>query len=295
MTAITSEQVMKLRNQTGAGIMDCKNALRESQGDVEKAVEFLRKKGLSGLAKRAGREMKEGLVVIKISDDCAKAAMLEINCETDFVARNPEFKKIAGEITGAMFDGFLAGNPAENQEAGARVQAFAVKTGENMKIRRGVVYSVSKPGESINLYLHTDSKKGALVHLSATTASADKSAENAAAEAADELKILAREIAMQCVAMNPRYIKRADVPAELIEKEKEIYKASPQAQGKGGIALEKMLEGRLNKFYQENCLLEQASIRDGKINVEQFIKNSEQKTGGKIEVRRFSCYIVGME
>lgn len=283
MSTITSEQVMTLRGQTGAGIMDCKNALKESAGDLAKAVEILRKKGLSGLAKRAGRTMKEGIVAVKVSPS-GTLSMIEINCETDFVAKNPEVRALAEELSGLMLTDPAMADPASNEKAKEKLQALAIKTGENMQIRRGVVYHASA-NSVVNFYVHSDSKKSAVVELSC----------EGAASAKDELKTLARELAMQCVAMHPKWLKREDVPAEVVEKEKEIYKASPAAAGKAGIGLEKMLEGRVNKFYQENCLLEQVSIRETKLSVAQVVKNHAEKIKSGIQPKKFDCYIVGMD
>lgn len=279
---ITTEQVMSLRNQTGAGIMDCKQALKEANGDMQKAIEILRKKGLAGLAKRAGREMKEGIVAFKNQDQ--KYAMIEINCETDFVAKNPEVKKLADELLELMLKEPSFSNPAENEKAKEMLQNLAMKTGENMQIRRGVVYNLNNTVAGV--YLHSDNKKAAIVELTFDGNINEKKA---------ELEQLAKDIAMQCVAMNPKWIRKSDVPPEVIEKEKEIYKESPQAKGKSEIALSKMIEGRINKFYEETCLLEQPYIREQKTSVGTLIKNKSSQLGGNIDVKRFDCYIVGIE
>lgn len=285
MSVITSEQVMSLRSQTGAGVMDCKSALKESAGDLVKAVELLRKKGLAGLAKRAGRLMKEGVVTVKSSSDCSTLAMLEINCETDFVAKNPEVRALTEELAGLMLSDASMANPAESEKGKERLQGLAVKTGENMQIRRGVVYRVSA-GTVANYYIHSDSRKAALVELAFD---GDINAARA------DLMALAKELAMQSVAMNPRWLRREDIPAEVVEKEKEIYKAGPAAAGKTGIGLEKMLAGRVNKFYQESCLLEQVSIRETKLSVAQVVQNHSDRLKGSIQVRKFDCYVVGVE
>ncbi|MCK5584088.1 MAG: translation elongation factor Ts, partial [Elusimicrobiales bacterium] len=250
----------------------------------EKAVELLRKKGLSGLAKRAGRTMKEGNVGVKVSGDGKTMAMLEVNCETDFVARNPEFKAISDEIMALMLSDGSVSNPAENEIAKGKIKEFAIKVGENMQIRRGAVHKLDE-NTVANYYVHSDSKKGAVVLF---TVEGDGSSD-------ESLPALARDLAMQSVAMNPRWLKKEDVSSEIIEKEKEIYKENPKAAGKSGIALEKMLEGRINKFYQENCLLEQASIRDSKVSISKVVANAAEKLNTKVEVRDFNCYIVGME
>ncbi|HOW88720.1 MAG TPA: translation elongation factor Ts [Elusimicrobiales bacterium] len=285
MSAITSEQVMSLRSQTGAGVMDCKNALKESAGDLAKAVELLRKKGLAGLAKRAGRLMKEGVVAVKTSPDSAALAMVEVNCETDFVAKNPEVRALAEGLASQMLSDSSLSNPAEDEKSKEKLQALAMKMGENMQIRRGLVYR-AEPKTVFNCYVHSDSKKAAVVELSFG---------GDIAQVRNELMSLAKELAMQSVAMSPRWLRREDVPADVVEKEKEIYKAGPAAAGKTGVALEKMLAGRVNKFYQESCLLEQVYIRDTKSSVAEAVKKHAEALKGDVLVKRFDFYIVGVE
>ncbi len=299
MAAITGEQVMTLRGQTGAGIMDCKGALNEAGGDLAKAVDILRKKGLAGLAKRAGRAMKEGVVVAKTSP--AAVSLLEINCETDFVAKNPDVSGFAAALASEMLADASLANPAGSEKAKERLQALAMKMGENMQIRRGVIYTAAA-NTAAGFYVHSDNRKGAIVELSFD---GNMSAARAG------LETLARELAMQSVAMSPKYLKREDVAAELVEKEREIYRAKMEKdeadakaiaaeegktyKAKPPEAIAKMLEGRVNKFFQESCLLEQASIRDSKLTVSQAVKNLGAKLGGNVAVTRFSCFLVGIE
>ena len=300
MAVITSEQVMTLRTQTGAGIMDCKGALNEAGGDLGKAVEILRKKGLAGLAKRAGRAMKEGVVAAKTSGKAL--SLLELNCETDFVAKNPDVIAFAATLAEEMLSDASLANPAESEKAKERLQAVAMKMGENMQIRRGVVYTAAA-NTAANYYVHNDNRKGAVVELSFDG--------SISAAAKTDLETLARELAMQSVAMSPKYLKREEVPADTVAKEREIYRAKMEKDDadakalsaetgkpykpKPPEALEKMLEGRVNKFFQECCLLEQASIRDTKVTVSQAVKNLGAKLGGNVAVTRFSCFIVGIE
>jgi len=278
---ITNDQIMSLRNQTGAGIMDCKAALKEAEGDMQKAVEILRKKGLSGLAKRSGRAMKEGIVVVK--NNGSRYVMLELNCETDFVAKNDEFVKLANELSDEMLskNNF---NPAEDATSKERLNSIAIKIGENMQIRRGTSYEKGS-NSVIGFYLHADNKKAALVKLSFASNPSDMT----------KAEEVAKNLAMQAVAMGAKWIKREDVPQDVIEKEKEIYKASPQAQGKSEIALSKMLEGRINKFYQEMCLIEQAYIRDSKSTVKNYLDAVSKELGTELKVERFDTFIVGVE
>lgn len=296
--AITVEMIKDLRTQTGAGMMDCKKALAETQGDVKKAVEILRKKGLAGLAKRAGRSMKEGIVASVAGKEIS---LVEFNCETDFVARNPDVANFVKTIAAEMAEGKLQGNPAENEGVKSRLQEIAMKIGENMAVRRGISFPVS-PKTVIGSYIHFDNKKGALVEM-------EYEGDMAAAKA--EIEHLAHELALQSVAMNPKYLKPEEVPAEVIAKEKEIYqekmrkdeeeqKAKMEAKGKTyrakpADALEKMLTGKINKYYSEVCLLEQATIDDPKVSVKQSVEALSKKLGAKLTVKRFVSYQVGVE
>ncbi|MFH1619139.1 MAG: translation elongation factor Ts [bacterium] len=282
---VNSEMVMALRAKTGSGIMDCKRAIQEAGGDMEKAAEDLRKKGLADLAKRASKIMKEGIVAVKISPDGRIGVMAELDCETDFVARNPEFRAMAETIASAMLTNDSIGDPAADAALIDSVTQLAAKMGENIQLRRGVRYGLTGPG-AINYYLHTDIKKAALVELAFGGDST---------KAGDELKNIARELALQAVAMYPRWLRREDVPAEVIEKEKEIYRANPRNQGKSAQAVEKMLEGRIKKFSQDNCLLEQASVRDQKLTVCAMLDQVSARLGASVTAKRFVCYHVGVE
>lgn len=282
MPEISGKEVMTLRNKTGAGVMDCKNALKETRGDMEKAVEVLRKKGLGGLARRAGREMKEGRVALKFSSGGSKLAMAEINCETDFVAKNQEVAKVLDSILDGMLSGEFE-NPADSEKTVSLMREVAMKVGENMAVRRGVVYETG-PERTVNGYVHGDFKKAAMVSLKV------RGEASSGAMAA-----LAKDLCMQCVAMNPRWLRKEDVPAGIIEKEKEIYRASPKAKGKPEAALQKMIEGRIKKFYEENCLLQQPFIRDTKQSVARVIEAAAEKVSVKAVVEKFDCYIVGVD
>ena len=301
MAAITAEQVKDLRAQTGAGMMDCKNALNESAGDIAKAVELLRKKGLAGLAKRAGRAMKEGIVVAKTSADGKTCAFLEVNCETDFVAKNPAVAAFAATLAGEMLADASLANPAESEKAKERLQAVAMTMGENMQIRRGIVYAAGV-NSAANYYVHSDNRKGAIVEIGF---------DGDLVAAKYDLENLAKELAMQSVALSPKYLRREEVAADIVAKEREIYRGKMEKdetdakalaaelgkpyKAKPPEAIEKMLEGRVGKYFQESCLLEQASIRDSKVTIAQVIKNLSAKLGGNVTVKRFHCYIVGIE
>jgi elongation factor Ts len=277
------EKIVLLRDKTGAGILDCKKAITENNGDIEKAVEFLRKKGLASVAKRAGRTTKEGVVSVNIGADGKTAVISELNCETDFVAKTPEFVELSKKINQHILANPSVSNPSEDAQIKDIITQVASKVGENVALKRAEVYKLEGNG-LFNYYIHTDNKKGALVEVS-SAASLDS--------AKEKVMQIVRELALQIVAMSPRWVKSEEVPADVIEKEKEIYSTQAKNQGKSDAAIEKMLVGRIKKFYQENCLLEQASIRDSKASVKDYISQSLKDSGAEITVKRFVHYQVG--
>ncbi len=266
--------------------MDCKRAVQEASGDLDKAEEILRKKGLAGLSGRLGRSMNEGAISAKISDDGKTAVIVELNCETDFSARNPEFKELAEKLALRMLEDASISDPANDTAMKGAVEKLAAKMGESMQLRRGVRYQLSGAGV-LNFYVHTDGKKGSLVELGAER-------QGPSSQAVD-LSPVARELALQVVAMSPRWIRSEDVPPEVVEKEKEIYRANALNQGKPEGAIEKMLKGRIKKFFRESCLLEQTSIRDSKITVSAMLEQASAKVQGRLSVKRFENYLIGAE
>jgi len=250
---ITAEIVKQLRDKTQAGMMDCKKALSETKGDMDAAVKWLREKGLSAASKRADRVASQGIIAIKKTDDSSKIAMFELNAETDFVARNEKFKSLLNQL----LDQVLAANPKDIPEL--ETQAYvgdsakkisdlitdAIATiGENIIARRFAVY-IPAAGNTVAEYIHMNGSIGVLVEFAGTIDS-----------------VLARDIAMQIAAANPGYIARQDVPATVLNSEKEIYKQQAANEGKPAAILDKIADGKLNKFYQENCLLEQTYLKD---------------------------------
>lgn len=253
MVEITAEVVKKLRDKTQAGMMDCKKALAENKGDMDAAIKWLREKGLSAAAKRADRVASQGIIATKAGDDGQTYAMFELNSETDFVARNEKFTALLNQL----LDQVLTAKPKdiaelENQPyindssrkmSDLITDAIAV-IGENIIARRFALYEPAA-GNSIAEYVHMNGTIGVLVEISG------------------ELdKTLAKDIAMQIAAANPSYISRQDVPANILESEKEIYRQQAANEGKPANLLDKIAEGKLNKFYQDNCLMEQAYIKD---------------------------------
>lgn len=253
---ITASDVAKLRAQTGAGMMDCKKAMEEANGDMELAGEILRKKGIVKAAKRNDKIAAEGTTTVKASGNTAVIA--EINSETDFVAKNEDFKNLVNEIV----DYLLNSRPADLESAldgglKEKIEAVVAKIGEKISLRR---FEIVQKGadEAFGPYVHLGGKISVLVKLSGTT---------------DEA--LAREMAMQVAAAFPKYIGREQVPAEIVEKEKEIYTEQLKQQGKPEQAIPNILKGKLDKFYSEVCLLEQPYIKDEEKKIQQVIGSAK--------------------
>jgi elongation factor Ts len=276
---ITAEQVKALRDKTGAGMIDCKKALTEAEGDFEKAIEILRKKGAAVASKRADRTANEGIILTKISDDLKNGLILEINCETDFVAKNDDFKNFAEYALEAIWNK----KPANLEEALSieykntsiknELDALVGKIGEKITVSRFGFLSVLNG--IVGDYIHFGSKLGVLVSISAKELSEK-----------DELKLLAKEIAMQIAAMKPGWISRNEVPKEITDKELEIYKDLARKEGKPENILDKIAQGRLNKFYEENCLLEQIYIKDNNKKIQTLIDEYNKKYKSEIKVEK---------
>ena len=271
----SASQVKALRDRTGAGMMDCKGALEETGGDLEKAVDFLRKKGMASTAKRAGHEAREGLVAIR--SHAHTAAMVEANCETDFVARTDDFRGLA---TLALDEVLERGEDAVNSEkVSARVAELSGKIGERIIVRRAKV--VETEGALFS-YLHSNSKLGVIIELGVTKPESKKS---------PALAELGKNLAMQVAASSPLCVDRALVPAAVLEREKAIY--AEEIKGKPEAIIQKILQGKLEKFYQGACLLEQPFISDDKKAVREVIAAAEKQLGDRIQVRQFVRFQLG--
>ncbi len=249
--------------------MDCKKALVETQGDLDAAVDYLRKKGVASAAKKADRDAKEGAIFQCIAPGSKSGILVEINCETDFVARNDSFKAWGDSVAER-----LLANPTADLEAD-RVTAVA-KIGENILIRRSHKMDVSGSG-LVAAYIHTGAKVGVLVEVGAG---------KDATVANDEFKQLVRDITLQIAAATPQYVNRTEVPAALVEKEKEI--AGDQVKNKPPQAIAKILEGKLEKFYQTVCLVDQGFVKqNGEVTVKDHVAALGKKLGDEIVIRRF--------
>jgi len=286
-TPITAADVKKLRDHTGAGMMECKNALVEANGDFEEAVTILRKRGLASAAKKAGRTANEGLIANKVAVDHSSGILAEVNCESDFVARTPDFVKLMADVLAEIERAGDAANDAWLKDPqGPVIKLVApviAKLGENMGVPRFVRYA----GQGyVGQYVHLGGKIAVMLEFAGVTP---------AVSGRDEFTALVKEIAMQIAAASPQYATRAAVPAELLEKEKAIYRAQMENSGKPANVLEKIIEGKLGSFYKQVVLPDQESIRDttGKTIVKDVLAAANKTLGAELSVTRFVRLKVG--
>lgn len=277
MAEITASNVAKLREMTSAGMMDCKRALTEAGGDMEKAVDILRKSGAASAAKKASREAREGVIAQFIAPGGKAGVLVEVNCETDFVARNESFRAFCDEIARKV-----AADPAANLEADR--EAAVGRIGENIKIARNARMEVSGNG-LVAAYIHTGAKVGVLVEVGAGK---PETATN------DEFKQLVKDITLQIAAGHPFAVSREQVPADVIAKEREIAAQSDRLKGKPAQAMEKILQGILEKFYQTYCLVDQGFVKkNSEVSVKEHVATVGKQLGDEITIRRFVRFQVG--
>ena len=265
---VTAAMVKELRDMTGAGMLDCQKALKEVDGNMDKAVEFLREKGLAIAAKKAGRIASEGMVYAYLADDKKVGTLVEVNSETDFVAKNDEFKSFVANVAKIVAEQ----NPAdvealkalayEDKTVGEALTALIAKIGENMSIRR-----FARVAGNVCSYTHGEGRIGVLVETEGALT--------------DEAYTAARDVAMQVAAINPLYVSKEVVPAADVEKEKAIIvaqiKEDPKNAGKPDAIIEKMVGGKINKFFEQNCLLQQEFVKDSEFKVEAYLASKGVK------------------
>ena len=277
MAEITATQVAKLSEMTGAGMMECKRALVAAKGDIEAAVDLLRKSGAASAAKKATREAREGVIAQYIAPGGRFGVLVEINCETDFVARNEAFRAFADEIAKKV-----AADPKANLEADR--EAAVGKMGENIKIARNARLEVTGNG-LVAAYIHTGAKVGVLVEVGAGKAET---------VATDDFKQLVKDITLQIAAGFPQVVSREQVPPAIIAKEREIAAQSDRLKGKPAAALEKILAGVLEKFFQTYCLVDQGFVkRNSEVSVKEHVAQVAKQLGDEVTIRRFVRFQVG--
>ena len=284
--AISAKDVAELRARTGAGMMDCKAALQEADGDMEKAGEILRKNGIAKAEKRSDRSASQGLVVIETSADGHDAAMIELNCETDFVAKNADFIALAKDLAkhalaqapqGAHAGTAIEGQPFRSSTVGEAVKEVSGKTGEAMALKR--VARLTQPKGAVTTYLHFNNMLGVLIDL-----------EGPAGEA---LTGLGRELGFHIASMDPMGVGESDIPADTIARERRIAEEQVAQEGKPEAIRGKIVDGKVRKFIAERTLLGQPFVKDDKQAVAELVKAAGKAAGGEITVRRFARFKVG--
>lgn len=283
--SVTASMVKELREKTGAGMMDCKKALTESDGDMAKAVDLLRKKGLSAAAKKSDRAIAEGMILSAENDN--KGVLVEINAETDFVAKNDQFVDFANKVAQVALENLPADVetlktlpfPGTGRNISDELTNLIATIGENMDVRRYVGMEVGSG--IVAAYIHAGGKIGSMVQLS--TDKGDN----------EELQVMARQLAMHVAAASPQYLKREDVPADVVEQEKEIMRAKARESGKPDQIIEKIIEGQINKFFGEICLLEQAYVIDPDHKVGKIVESLAKSIGADVELTGYSRLELG--
>lgn len=280
--AFTAKDVQALREKTGVGMMDCKKALTESNGDIEKAIAFLREKGLAAAAKKAGRIAAEGMVYAVI--DGKAGAIVEVNAETDFVAKNQSFQMFVDTVAKTV----IKENPADidallqcesnGKTVEAELQEKILTIGENIKIRRFQRYE-----GTVFAYIHGGGTHAVLVNFETDDTTAAK----------PEFEMYAKDVAMQIAAISPTYVSKEDVPDAAVESEKQILTQQAINEGKPANIAEKMVMGRIQKYYKDVCLLEQAYVKDNDISIGQYTANIAKELGGAIKIVAFTRYEKG--
>ena len=275
----TSKDVMELRKKTGAGVADCQKALKETDGNMEKAVDFLREKGIATAAKKASRIAAEGIVLAKVNN--STGVLVEVNCETDFVAKGDQYIEFVNGVADYVMANDVADIDALVAAKNEETIAATAKIGEKIAIRRFAKYTAESG--VVESYIHMGGKVGVLVEVDGCTC--------------DGAHELAHDVALQIAAAKPLYLVADEVPAEVVEHEKEILlaqiKNDPKLANKPEQVIAKMVEGKINKYYDENCLLRQAFVKDPSLTIEKVVKSYSDKMGKVLSIKRFTRFEMG--
>lgn len=278
MVQITAKQVKELRDATNVSMMECKKALQETGGDLDEAIKKLRERGAAVAAKRADREASEGKIASVVADDEQRAAMIEVNCETDFVTRNEGFQAFVGELLGRALDYETdAMADAVQDEVTEKIAAI----GEKIQLRRNVTWSVEGTGKIVS-YVHMGGKVGVLVEVGC---------EKPESLSTDVLNELAKDITLHVAAAAPQYLRRDEVPEAEISAEKEIYKK--QVEGKPENIIDNIVNGKINKFFSQICLLEQGFVKEDKVSITQLLEEKGKALGDTVSIKRYLRWQLG--
>lgn len=287
--AITASLVKELRDRTNAGMMECKNALKETDGDIEAAIKHLRERGAIKAAKKADRAAKEGLVADHIDADSKHGTLIEVNCETDFVAKNENFQSFVSELVQTI----AASGAADLESASAvpfgdgtvddAVKAKVIEIGENLQLRRVARFDVEGHGV-VASYIHFGGKVGVLLEVGY---------EKEATGGDEGFRELVKDLTLHIAAAAPASLSRGDIPADLVEAEKDVFRKQMEDSGKPADIVEKIVEGKLGKFYSEKCLLEQGFVKEPDSSIGKLVEAKGKELGDTITVRRFVRFAVG--
>lgn len=286
---ITASIVKELRDKTNAGMMDCKKVLTETNGDLEASIKLLRERGIMKAGTKADRAATEGIITARVNDGATSGFLLEVNCETDFVSRNENFQAFVAEIAGK-----LAGSDAHDQPAALAlphgestmenfVKEKVVELGENLQLRKYVRFDAA-PGGYIASYIHLGGKVGVLIEVNAT---------DAATSAKPDFQELVKDLNLHIAASAPKGLSRDDIPSEIVETEKDIYRVRLLEQGKPENIIENILKGQIAKFYAESCFLEQGFVKNPDITINQLLEIKGKELGDTLTVTRFVRFGLG--
>ncbi|MDA7888466.1 translation elongation factor Ts [Akkermansiaceae bacterium] len=286
---ITASLVKELRDQTGAGMMECKNALKETEGDIDAAIKYLRERGDLKAAKKADRDAKEGVVAAQISADGKSGIIVEVNCETDFVARNENFQAFVDEVASTVaasdaqdLETALA-LPKGDQTLEGFIKTKVLELGENLQFRRFERLSVSGEG-AVASYIHLGGKVGVLIAVNA---------EKGESASSDAFRDLVKDLTLHIAASAPAGLGREDIPADLVEAEKDIFRKQMEGQNKPADILEKIISGKLGKFYSEHCLLEQGFVKDPDTTIQGLLEAQGKEIGDTLAISKFVRFQLG--
>lgn len=286
---ITASIVKELRDKTNAGMMDCKKVLTETNGDLEASIKLLRERGIMKAGTKADRAATEGIITARVNDGATSGFLLEVNCETDFVSRNENFQAFVAEIAGK-----LAGSDAHDQPAALAlthgestmenfVKEKVVELGENLQLRKYVRFDAA-PGGYIASYIHLGGKVGVLIEVNAT---------DAATSAKPDFQELVKDLNLHIAASAPKGLSRDDIPSDIVEAEKDIYRVRLLEQGKPENIIENILKGQIAKFYAESCFLEQGFVKNPDITINQLLEIKGKELGDTLTVTRFVRFGLG--
>jgi elongation factor Ts len=286
---ITASLVKELREKTGVAMMECKSALKETEGDIDAAIKILRERGEAKAEKKASRDANEGIIVAALAESGKSGVLVEINCETDFVAKNENFQAFVGEVAATV----LAGDVSELEAAKALpkgdetlegfIKTKVLEMGENLQFRRFDRLTLSGEG-AVASYIHLGGKVGVLIEVSA---------EKAETASSDAFKDLVKDLTLHIAATSPAGLKREDISAELVESEKDIFRKQMEGAGKPADILEKIIDGKLGKFYSERCLLEQGFVKDPDTSIKSLLEAKGKELGDTITVNSFLRFGLG--